>query len=146
MHIKPLEQVRNLCKTALRSHKSIKTSFPRCHGWSFNHQRKNKFSSTGTLLQVVRATIPTELPIARDTCAMDFAFNLSLSAINVAKAFGKQNNLNLYIADCKLLFHNALLIERFLSTFGNAPDVHKNTWQKEHYFQDFMQFGLRATA
>ena len=83
---------------------------------------------------------------ARNTEAMDFAFNLSLSAINVAKAFGKQNNINLSVADCKLLFHNALLIERFLLTFGNAPNLNKNTWQKEHYFKDLMLFGLKVTA
>lgn len=83
---------------------------------------------------------------SRDTRAMDFAFNLSLSAINVARAFGKQHNLNLSIADCKLLVHNALLIERFLSTFGNAPNLHKNPGQKEHYFKDLMLFGLKAAA
>ena len=83
---------------------------------------------------------------SRNTEAMDFAFNLSLSAINVARAFGKQNKLNLSIADCKLLFHNALLIERFLSTFGKTPNLHKNPGQKEHYFKDLMLFGLKAAA
>ena len=83
---------------------------------------------------------------SRNTEAMDFAFNLSLSAINVAKAFGKQNNLNLSIADCKLLFHNALLIERFLFKFGKTPNWNKNTRQKEHYFKDLMLFGLKAAA
>ena len=77
---------------------------------------------------------------------MDFAFNLSLSAINVARAFGKQNDLNVSIADYKLLFHNALLIERFLSTFGQTPNLHKNPGQKEHYFKDLMLFDLKATA
>ena len=77
---------------------------------------------------------------------MDFAFNLSLSAINVARAFGKQNDLNVSIADDKLLFHNALLIERFLSTFGQTPNLHKNPGQKEHYFKDLILFGLKATA
>ena len=83
---------------------------------------------------------------SRSIEAMDFAFNLSLSAINVAKAFGKQYNLNLSISDCKLLFHNALLIERFLSTFGNAPNLHKNPGQKEHHFKDLLLFGLKAVA
>lgn len=83
---------------------------------------------------------------ARDEMALDFAFNLSLSAINVAKAFGKQNNLKLSVADCKLLFHNALLIERFLSTFGKMPNMHKNHGQKEHYFKDLLLFGLKAAG
>jgi hypothetical protein len=83
---------------------------------------------------------------SRNAESMDFAFNLSLAAINVARAFGKQNNLNLSIADCKLLFHNALLIERFLSTFGKTPNMHKNQGQKEHYFKELLLFGLKATA
>ncbi|MBR3646979.1 MAG: transposase [Paludibacteraceae bacterium] len=83
---------------------------------------------------------------SRNIEAMDFAFNLSLSAINVARAFGKQNDLNLSIADCKLLFHNAMMIESFLSTFGNAPNLHKNQGQKEHYFKDLLLFGLKAAA
>ena len=41
---------------------------------------------------------------SRNIEALYFAFNLSLSAINVARAFGKQNDLNLSIADYKLLF------------------------------------------
>ena len=83
---------------------------------------------------------------ARNTQAMDFAFNLSLAAINVARAFGKQCDLNLSIADCKLLFHNALILERFLLTFGKIPNLHKNPRQKEHYFKELLLFGLKATA
>lgn len=79
---------------------------------------------------------------ARDKKALDFAFNLSLAAINVAKAFAKQNNINLSTAKLKLLFHNALMIDRFLSTFGNTPDINKNTRQKEHYFKELMLYGL----
>ncbi|MBQ0088146.1 MAG: hypothetical protein KBT27_02300 [Prevotellaceae bacterium] len=77
---------------------------------------------------------------------MDFAFNLSLSAINVAKAFCRQYNKDYSIADVKLLIHNAIMIERFLSMFGNAPNLNKNQGLKEHYFKDLLLYGLKATA
>ena len=83
---------------------------------------------------------------ARDKRALDFAFNLSLAAINVAKAFCRQYNLNLSIADLKLLMHNAMMIERFLSMFGKLPNLHKNQGLKEHYFKELMLYGLKAAG
>ena len=56
---------------------------------------------------------------ARDTRALDFAFNLSLAAINVAKAFCRHYNLKFSIADLKLLMHNAMMIERFYPCSAN---------------------------
>lgn len=79
---------------------------------------------------------------ARDKRALDFAFNLSLAAINVANAFCRQYNLNLSIADLKLLMHNVMMIERLLSMFGKIPNLCKN--QKEHYFKDLLLYGLKA--
>lgn len=81
---------------------------------------------------------------ARDKKALDFAFNLSLAAINVAKAFAKQNNLILSTAKLKLLFHNALMIDRFLSTFGNARTLikilgKKNTISKNSCYMRLMK-------
>lgn len=75
-----------------------------------------------------------------------FRDDVRLHYLYTGEKTGKQNDLNLSIADCKLLFHNALLIERFLSTFGKTPNLHKNPGQKEHYFKDLMLFGLKATA
>jgi len=83
---------------------------------------------------------------ARDTRALDFAFNLSLAAINVAKAFCKRLNINYSIADVKLLMHNAMMLERFLLTFGNLPNLHKIQGLKEHYFKELMLYGLKAAA
>lgn len=83
---------------------------------------------------------------SRDEHAMDFAFNLSLAAINVAKAFCRKQNLNCSIADAKLLFHNAMMIERFLFTFGISPNINKNQGQKEHYFKELLLYGLKTTA
>lgn len=83
---------------------------------------------------------------ARDTQALDFAFNLSLSAINVAKAFCRQYGKDYSIADVKLLMHNAMMIDRFLSTFGKSPNLHKNQGLKEHDVKDLLLYGLKAAA
>jgi len=82
---------------------------------------------------------------SRNTQAMDFAFNLSLSVVNAAKALVKHYVLNLSSANCKLLFHNAMMIERFLLTFGRLPNVNKNQGQKEHYFKELLLYRLKAT-
>ena len=50
----------------------------------------------------------------------------------------------LSIADLKLLMHNAMMIERFLSMFGKLPNLHKNQGLKEHYFKELMLYGLKA--
>ena len=80
---------------------------------------------------------------ARDEKALDFAFNLSLSAINVAKAVCRQQNINLSIADFKLLINNTIMVERFLSMFGQMPNINKNKRLKEHYVKELMLFGLK---
>ena len=71
---------------------------------------------------------------------------LKLSNIIVADAFFSNYDLNFSIADLKLLMHNAMMIERFLSMFGNLPNVHKNQGLKEHYFKDLLLYGLKASA
>ncbi len=83
---------------------------------------------------------------ARDTKALNFAFNLSFSAINVARAYCRQQNASLSIADVKLLMHNAMLIERFLSLFGNLPNRLINQSQKEHYFKELLLYGLKGAV
>ena len=46
---------------------------------------------------------------SRDVKAMDFAFNMSLSTINVARQFGKEYGRDLSVSDVKLLLHNAAI-------------------------------------
>ena len=82
---------------------------------------------------------------ARDEKALDFAFNLSLSAVNVAKEVCRRQNLNLSIADFKSLIHNTMMIERFLSMFGRIPNINKNQRLKEHYVKELMLYGLKTT-
>ena len=79
---------------------------------------------------------------SRDVKAMDFAFNMSLSTINVARQFGKEYGRDLSVSDVKLLLHNAAMVERIFSTFGKSPNLMKiNTDFKELLF-----YGLRAAV
>jgi hypothetical protein len=42
--------------------------------------------------------------------ALAFAFNMSLSSINVARAFARQNNYDISIGSVKTLLHNAAIM------------------------------------
>ena len=59
--------------------------------------------------------------------AMDFAFNMSLSTINVARQFGKDYGMDLSVSDVKLLLHNAAMVEQIFSMFGKSPNLMKNS-------------------
>ncbi len=48
---------------------------------------------------------------ARSKEAMNFAFNMSLTSINVAREFARQNKMDLSIASIKTLLHNAAMLE-----------------------------------
>ena len=79
---------------------------------------------------------------SRDAKAMDFAFNMSLSTINVARQFGKDYGMDLSVSDVKLLLHNAAMVERIFSTFGKSPNLMKNNTD----FKELLFYGLRAAV
>ena len=56
---------------------------------------------------------------------MDFAFNMSLSTINVTGQFGKEYDVDLPVSDVKMLLHNASMVERIFSMFGKRPNKQK---------------------
>ncbi|PPL01013.1 transposase [Parapedobacter indicus] len=68
---------------------------------------------------------------ARSENKLDFHFNLALTATNVAKAahwlsIPKEKRASFSMADIKTMNHNALLMDRFFSTFGVNPHLKKN--------------------
>lgn len=68
---------------------------------------------------------------ARSENKLDFHFNMSLSTINVAKithwlSQNKQTRKPFSMADIKTMYHNELLLERFLIKFGINPNLSKN--------------------
>ena len=53
---------------------------------------------------------------------LDFHFNASLAAINLAKAACKRLGITYSISSCKSFIHNAYMLERFICVFGISPD------------------------
>ena len=63
---------------------------------------------------------------AHNSNSLDFAFNASLSAVNIAKALSIESGLNLSVEDIKLLIHNTVMVQRILSTFGKTTNLNLN--------------------
>ena len=53
---------------------------------------------------------------------LDFHFNASLAAVNLAKAACKRLGITYSISSCKSFIHNAYMLERFICMFGISPD------------------------
>ena len=52
---------------------------------------------------------------------LDFHFNASLAAVNLAKAACKRLGIAYSISSCKSFIHNAYMLERFICVFGISP-------------------------
>ena len=53
---------------------------------------------------------------------LDFHFNASLAAVNLAKSACKRLGITYSISSCKSFIHNAYMLERFICVFGINPD------------------------
>lgn len=74
--------------------------------------------------------------------SLEFAFNMSLSAINVARAYARENNIDISMANIKTLIHNNMMIQQFLSTSGNRPNRQLNTKD----FKELLFYGVAKVA
>ena len=83
---------------------------------------------------------------ARSKEALDFAFNLSLSAVNIANAYCKLQGLDYSICDVKMLMHNAMMIERIISMFGKMPNLRKIRGDDYTIFKDLLLLGVKDAA
>ena len=63
---------------------------------------------------------------ARDSARLDFAFNASLSAVNVAKVVIKQEYPSFSIANIKSLLYNCYVTKRFFAMSGFRPNKSLN--------------------
>jgi len=79
---------------------------------------------------------------ARNKNSLDFAFNASLTAVNIAKALSIESGLNLSVKDVKLLIHNTVMVQRILSTFGKTPNLNLN--QKN--IKELLFYGVKTAA
>lgn len=79
---------------------------------------------------------------SRNSDTLDFAFNMSFSTINIARQFGAQYITHLSIGDVKGLLHNAAMVERLFSMFGNRPNLKINNTD----FKELLFYGVCAAA
>ena len=82
---------------------------------------------------------------ARSENKLDFQFNMSLTSINIAKithwlAIPKEHRKSFSMANVKTMYHNELLLNRFISMFGINPNLIKN---KEKVLQ-LLEYGKIA--
>ncbi len=68
---------------------------------------------------------------ARSENKLDFHFNISLTSINIAKvthwlSVPKEKRQAFSMTDIKTMYHNQLLLQRFISVFGISPHMLKN--------------------
>lgn len=80
---------------------------------------------------------------ARNEQALDFAFNMSLSTINLMRSYAANFGFaQLSDASVKMLVHNAFMIDRFISTFGKPPKLRKN----DNTVNELLFYGVRDAA
>lgn len=74
--------------------------------------------------------------------SLKFHFNISLTAINVARSFSRENNLNLSVSGVKTLIHNSMLLKQIFDKCGKAPNklINKND------FEDLLYYGVARAS
>lgn len=82
---------------------------------------------------------------ARSENKLQFHFNASLTTINVAKiehwlTTSKENRSSFSMADVKTMYHNELLLKRFINVFGIDPNLQKN----KRIFCELINYGKIA--
>lgn len=79
---------------------------------------------------------------SRKKASIEFAFNMSLSAINVARAFARDNDLDLSVANVKTLIHNAMMMQRILSMSA----IPRKRLLNSNDFKDLLYYGVAQRA
>ncbi|MGI6313981.1 MAG: transposase [Candidatus Cryptobacteroides sp.] len=79
---------------------------------------------------------------ARNKEALSFAFNASLTSVNVARAFARQQGIDLSVGSTKTLLHNAAMVDRFIAMSGKSPNMRLNNTD----FKELLFYGVRAVA
>ena len=79
---------------------------------------------------------------ARNKEALSFAFNASLTSVNVARAFARQQGMDLSVGSAKTLLHNAAMVDRFIAMSGKSPNLRLNNTD----FKELLFYGVRTVA
>ena len=83
---------------------------------------------------------------SRISSSLDFAFNMSFAAVNMAALYCRQNGIAYSMPNVKLLMHNAQMLERFISTCGKTPHLRIIRGSNDKIFKDLLLYGLREPA
>lgn len=67
---------------------------------------------------------------------------MSLSSINVARAYARQENINLSVGSTKTLLHNAAMVDRLIAMSGEHPNMRLNNTD----FKELLFYGVRAVT
>ena len=79
---------------------------------------------------------------ARNKEALSFAFNASLTSVKQARAFARQQGMDLSVGSTKTLLHNAAMVDRFIAMSGKSPNMRLNNTD----FKELLFYGVRAVA
>ena len=79
---------------------------------------------------------------ARNKEALSFAFNASLTSVNLARAFARQQGMNISVGSTKTLLHNAAMVDRFIAMSGKSPNMRLNNTD----FNELLFYGVRAAG
>ena len=79
---------------------------------------------------------------ARNKEALSFAFNASLSSVNVARAYARKDGYNLSVGVTKTLMHNAAMLDRFNSMSAK----HANRRLNNTDFKELLFYGVRTAV
>ena len=79
---------------------------------------------------------------ARNKEALSFAFNASLTSVNLARAFARQQGMVLSVGSTKTLLHNAAMVDRFIAMSGKSPNMRLNNTD----FKELLFYGVRAVT
>lgn len=77
---------------------------------------------------------------ARNKEALSFAFNASLTSVNLARAFARQHGMDLSVGSTKTLLHNAAMVDRFIAMSGKSSNMRLNNTN----FKELLFYGVRA--
>ena len=77
---------------------------------------------------------------ARNKEALSFAFNASLTSVNLARAFARQQGMDLSVGSTKTLLHNAAMVDRFIAMSGKSPNMRLNNTD----FKELLFYGVRT--
>ena len=77
---------------------------------------------------------------ARNRAALSFAFNASLSSVNLARAFARQQGMDLSVGSTKTLLQNAVMVDRFIAMSGKSPNMRfNNTDVKSNFYSTLFE-------